>query len=201
MSTPVNIERHPSERRRSSAMVLYGPGCCCCCCCLHSLGSLIGAAIAPTVGAKSDAATTVPGVCEGEVDGAFATSLNDPNYGQVGGPIPRIREYFGFSSVAVFWWLTFVLTFLCFAVPVLTETDATVLADRLGAMALFVAMLFPAVQLASAVLTFIGFAAWSRPDRTRQLGQIGKIAAGIFGGAIVGIFAMVAIGAVLGVVR
>lgn len=48
---------HPPERRRrrSTVPALAGDcACCCCtCCCLHSLGAIIGAAVAPNLGGDS----------------------------------------------------------------------------------------------------------------------------------------------------
>src|SRR5262249_33950685 len=52
--TPVVVVAHPGERRRGCSTVPAQAGhccCCCCCCCLHSLGGLIGAAVAPNLGA------------------------------------------------------------------------------------------------------------------------------------------------------
>jgi hypothetical protein len=37
---------HPPERRRRSIIVTGCGCCCCCCCCLHTLGGVIGAAVA-----------------------------------------------------------------------------------------------------------------------------------------------------------
>ena len=43
----VRFEKHQPERRRAASdHVMCNGGCCCCSCCLHSLGGLIGAAIA-----------------------------------------------------------------------------------------------------------------------------------------------------------
>src|SRR3954447_17287436 len=43
----VEFHKHPPERRGGKGAKLYcGGGCCCCSCCLHSLGGLIGAALA-----------------------------------------------------------------------------------------------------------------------------------------------------------
>ena len=40
------LRKHPPERRRRSVTLAAHGCCCCCCCCLHSLGSLIGSAVA-----------------------------------------------------------------------------------------------------------------------------------------------------------
>jgi hypothetical protein len=43
----VQFEKHQPERRRGiGGRVFCGGGCCCCSCCLHTLGGLIGVAIA-----------------------------------------------------------------------------------------------------------------------------------------------------------
>ena len=43
----VEFERHEPERRHATGgRVLCNGGCCCCSCCLHSLGGLVGAALA-----------------------------------------------------------------------------------------------------------------------------------------------------------
>src|ERR1022692_233243 len=52
----ISVVAHAPERRRHRTGVpaQAGPGCCCCCCCcLHSVGSLIGAAVAPNLGPRS----------------------------------------------------------------------------------------------------------------------------------------------------
>src|SRR5262245_18772148 len=41
----VVYEAHPPERRRRRGQVA-ACGCCCCCCCLHTVGGLIGPAVA-----------------------------------------------------------------------------------------------------------------------------------------------------------
>jgi hypothetical protein len=40
------IERLSPERQASQPNAAAGGACCCCCCCLHSVGGLIGAAVA-----------------------------------------------------------------------------------------------------------------------------------------------------------
>jgi|GEM_PF-2885654 len=44
----LKFDVHPPERRRKTGGVIVPGCCCCCCCCLHTLGGLIGAAIAPS---------------------------------------------------------------------------------------------------------------------------------------------------------
>jgi len=49
---------HPPERRRKSNDVVAHCCCCCCCCCLHSLGSIIGAAVSAAKTARNVQART-----------------------------------------------------------------------------------------------------------------------------------------------
>ncbi|HEX7896831.1 MAG TPA: hypothetical protein VF950_03675 [Planctomycetota bacterium] len=42
------LRKHPPERRRKSVTLAAHGCCCCCCCCLHSVGGLIGSAVAGT---------------------------------------------------------------------------------------------------------------------------------------------------------
>jgi hypothetical protein len=44
---PITVHVHPPERRGQRSTVLTCGACCCCCCCLHSVGALLGAALAP----------------------------------------------------------------------------------------------------------------------------------------------------------
>src|SRR3954462_10546863 len=48
----VLVVAHPAERRhrRSSLPAQAGPECACCCCCLRTLGSILGATVAPDIG-------------------------------------------------------------------------------------------------------------------------------------------------------
>ena len=53
------IERHPPERRANRGVVVACTGscCCCCCCCLHTLGGIVGAAVASPSGTSTDGAS------------------------------------------------------------------------------------------------------------------------------------------------
>ena len=159
MSNFVHIEKQPTERRRSAAATLYGG--CRCSCCLHTLGSVLGATIAPTYGAKPE------------------------------GEPPDDCRPFGASSVAVHWWLAFLLVFACFASAVLSQEDAKSLPEALGVTSFAVLMTFPGIQLASAFLTLIVFSLWPRPDRVFQLKRAAAIIVGITIGAVAGLLVMV----------
>ena len=198
MSNPVNIEKHPSERRRSAATTLCCGCCCCCCCCLHTIGSVLGAALAPTIGGRSnarahwDATAMIPGYYDDVPEEAFSSSPRESS-----GTIPDLRRPAGVSSVAIFWWLTVAAIFLTFMFPLFAYRDT----GALFITAIIVLLVFPGIQLASAIVTLIAFALWPRPDRTHQLKQVGKITAGIVAGSVAGILAMVAIGAAIGMFR
>ena len=45
------IEAHPPERgeHKKQYVILYSC-CCCCCCCLHTIGGVVGAAVAGATG-------------------------------------------------------------------------------------------------------------------------------------------------------
>jgi hypothetical protein len=55
----MNLTKHPPERRRRSVTLAAHGCCCCCCCCLHSLGSLIGSAVASVKTPTPEARRTV----------------------------------------------------------------------------------------------------------------------------------------------
>jgi hypothetical protein len=184
-NAPVTIEKHKPERRRKEIITLYGfgggcHGSCCCCCCLHTLGSIIGAAVAPAVGKGSPLPLTY--------------YLDE----ETGEPVPNIRKP-GASAVKVFWRLLIGLTILGCAIGTLRlGGDPGGLGTHMFISAAILLMAFPAVQLVAAFITLIVFSTWVRPDRPRQLKQLGKITAGVVLGTILGIVVMVAIGAMLG---
>src|SRR5687768_17608892 len=87
----VVVESHPPERRRRTEILMCGC-CCCCCCCLHTVGGLIGSAIAPAFGRK---------------DRLPLHYYYDEDYGI---ELPSIARG-GVSAVPIFWMLTFALAF------------------------------------------------------------------------------------------
>ena len=159
----VQIEQHQAERRRRAVTTMYGCGCscCCCCCCLHSLGSLIGAAIAPTAG------TGAP------------MTLTDYYDDEAGDLVPDVRKP-GISAVAVHWWIVAALCAASFVVPISGESIGL-------AVCVFA---FPALQLASVFVTLVIIAVWPRPDKMYQLRQLGKITLGMILGTLAGLLVM-----------
>jgi streptolysin S family bacteriocin protoxin len=55
----MNLRKLPPERRRKSVTLAAHGCCCCCCCCLHSVGGLIGSAVAGTKAHGEEARRTV----------------------------------------------------------------------------------------------------------------------------------------------
>ena len=53
------LRKHPPERRSRSVTLAAHGCCCCCCCCLHSVGGLIGSAVASTKSTTDEARRTV----------------------------------------------------------------------------------------------------------------------------------------------
>ena len=175
---PIAIEKHQPERRRK-AVTTVNCGCsCCCCCCLHTLGSLVGAAVAPAIGSGSPMPITY---------------YFDEETGQ---EMPLIRKP-GFSAITIFWWILCFLIFLCFAFGIVASASGV----SVMITGVLILMAFPLLQLASVIVTLIVFACWPRPDKFHQLQQLAKISLGVVLGTLVGVGAMAGIGALFGVLR
>ena len=184
-SSPVVIQKHQPERRRKAVTTVYcGCSCCCCCCCLHTVGSLVGAAVAPTFGSG------------GIGLGAFTTLpyYHDEDTGRT---VPLFRKA-GLSSVSVFWWLLCAMIFACLALAIVTNEGRT---DAVVITGIGILMVFPVLQLASALLTAIVFACWPRFDKGHQLKQLGRITLGVIIGTLSGIGVMAALGAAFTLMR
>lgn len=179
-STPIQIDRHQPERRRPPVTTLHCGCTCCCCCCLHTVGSIVGAAVAPTMG--TGAPTTL-------------TYYYDEETGEA---VPDIRKPGGFSAVALFWWISCLLIVLGLALPILLDPRSP---GGIAVSGIIMLMVFPAMQLASVVITLIIFAISSRSDKWHQLRQLGKVASGVVIGTILGVGGMVAIGMVFSLLK
>jgi hypothetical protein len=168
----IRFESHPPERRRRSTETLMCGCCCCCCCCLHTVGGLIGAAVAPAFGKGSR--MPVLYYYDEEYD------ISVPNIGKT-----------GTSAVQVFWLLSLVLGLIGGCMGIAGGGEGLIVG------LVILALVFPAVQLAAGLVVLIWLALSSRSDRAYQLKQTGKIILGLFVGAGAGIMAMVAIGVLL----
>ncbi|MSQ93166.1 MAG: hypothetical protein EXR98_01270 [Gemmataceae bacterium] len=176
---PVSIKMHAPERRRKTTTVMCCGCSCCCCCCLHTLGSIVAAAVAPALG-RGQAMQMIYYYDE-----------------ETGEEMPLVRKP-GLSAVVVFWWMLCFLLFLGFAYAILAAQGNT---SYLMVAAVIIAMAFPLIQLASAFFTAIVFACWPRPDKGYQLKQLAKITGGVVAGSIVGIVAMVGLGFLFAAIR
>lgn len=177
------IEHHPPERRASRGIVLACPGsCCCCCCCLHSLGGIIGAAMADKIGRGKSVPREASQTRE---DVARQDSMA--------------------SASRLYWWTFLVLSFLVFAggVP-LAVVNLQPGPDRwLNAFLMVgvgVVFFFPILQLAaSAIAALLLACRWPRARALRSagLGQLARIALGVVVGVVAAIIAMGILFAVL----
>jgi len=163
------LESHPPERRRRSTETLMCGCCCCCCCCLHTVGGIIGAAVAPAFGKKS----RLP--IHYYYDEEFDISV--PDIGRT-----------GFSAVKIFWLISLVLAVLGALLGAIGGGESFIIG------LVILALVYPAVQLASGLVVLVWLALSTRHDKSFQLKQTGKIILGLFVGAAAGIMAMVGIG-------
>ena len=175
----VTIETHVPERRRKAVTTVCCGCSCCCCCCLHTLGSLVGAAIAPGIGKGSPVAMVY---------------YFDEDTGR---QIPLDHKP-GLSAVVMFWWVLCFLIFLCFTYGILTNSAK---GETLLITGIIVLMVFPILQIASAVITVVVFAVWNRPDRAYQIWQLGRITLGVVLGTLLGIGVMALIGVGFGALK
>jgi hypothetical protein len=168
----VQIEHHPPERRRRPVVTLYGTCCicCCCCCCLHSVGALVGAAIAPT-------------------------PLLDPLARRLGGShkkndkAPPAPPKSGISAAAIYWWIL-CAQILVGAVYILFYYPSDLEAIEIGCLVLL--FFLPLLQLFSSIITTVIIKAyWFGLRRKEANEQLGKITMGSFIGAFFGVALMV----------
>lgn len=172
MANLVQFHKHQPERRRQPVTTLHCGCCCCCCCCLHTLGSIVCAAVAPAIGRGAP----MPLMYYYDED--------------TGEEFPLVKKP-GFSAVTFFWWITCFLIFLGFAYGILEGRGE---ATALLITGVIVLLVFPGIQLIAAIITMIIFACWPRPDKMHQLAQLGKITLGVVLGTVIGIAIMVGLG-------
>ncbi len=164
----VQIEHHPPERRRRSVVTMHqGCCCCCCCCCLHSVGGLIGAAVAPT---------------------SLLARLGFGRRDRTDTPVsahPKPRT----SAAAIYWWSFCTLILLC-AIYILYYYPSDLHAIEFGG--LVVLFFLPMLQLFSSMISFwvVEFCL-SREKQDAAHAEIGEITIGSFVGAAAGMGLMV----------
>jgi hypothetical protein len=178
----VQLIPHPPERRRRPGVTLCcGCSCCCCCCCLHTLGSVLGAAVAPAIGNRRRM-DVGPGVRNpwdrDELDEGYETGV----------AIPDLQKRPGRSRVEMYWWIVLLLIGITLAIT-LTQLYDVVSGFLVGL--LVVALILPILQVISSVFTMIVVCLAAAPNRNLQLKQQGKILLGTLIGAGAGIAVMV----------
>jgi hypothetical protein len=160
----ITIERLPPERSSTMPVAAAAGGCCSsCCCCFHTVGSLIGAALAraPKV-TPSDTPVAV-----------IAGAPTEPKYSAT-------KEY----------WLSFLIGSVILMMILGVYLDGN---DRAAGMAIFYAILIPAVQLGASIIALVMILVSKRPGQGERLGHLGRITLYAFVGALIGlvlVFAM-----------
>jgi hypothetical protein len=205
LTDTATIECHPPERRRRTEIRMCHGSCCCCCCCLHTVGGIVGAAVAPKRGGPSTAWSHLslieywdeeyePGPTNGaKVDPEAITEKTPASPGRPiirAGAVPDIAKS-GVSAVKVFWLLSLTATILGALIGITQGANGFVVG------LVILALVFPAIQLGCAIITAVWIAFSSRPDQSFQKAQVGRITLGLVLGTIGGILVMVGIGVLM----
>ena len=179
------IEAHPPERgeHKKQYVILYSC-CCCCCCCLHTIGGVVGAAVAGATGNY-------------RAEEFFAGKKSAPS----GKPSARLLP----TSQGLYWLSTAIILVLGLGVGlflVLSNSESDRLASDMTEMlfgyGIVLILLGPAFLLVASIFmaVILGF----RSDLRRHAGywkSLGVITGSMIAGTVVGIIAMVIIGVVL----
>jgi len=190
-AAPITVVALPPERGRARSLAPAQAGascCCCCCCCLHSVGAVIGAAVAPAFGQQRR---------RGPRD------QEEADYGDFAGPVTGDSSG-RMSAVGLFW-----LSNLILAGLVVVGCGAYAAVDGAGnnagsnfplgmlAGGFGIVMLLPVHLLIAALVTLVILAVQNRPDKTYQFGRLGRITLGLVIGTLAGGVPMAAVIAVL----
>jgi len=187
---PLKLTKHPPERRRPSGSVVLPCGCCCCCCCcLHTLGGVLGAAIAPSFGSTRNNFPTRYRLLVEEYE------FEDDAEPFAAAALP-IRKPRAVSGVALYWWI--VLGFVGLA---MLYGAAAGSGGSVGVAVLGLALGLPVLQILASFLAALVLVATTRDDKKYQLVQVGKITLGTVLGTVAGILAMVGIAAPFGLFK
>ena len=154
----ITLERLPPERTAVAPVAAAAGGCCsCCCCCFHSMGSLIGAAMArPPKVTETDAPVAT-----------IAGTPTTPKYS-------ANREY----------WMSFLIASLVFLIG--TTAYFSNEKDLMLGVAVFYALAVPAIQLAASIIAWIMILVSKSPGRGERLNHLGRITAYSLLGALLG---------------
>lgn len=168
---PIRVTAHRPERRRRSLVTLHCGGgccCCCCCCCLHSIGSLIGATVAP----KGERAPAGPAYLPADDDEPAS----------------------GVSGVSVYWWCLLAVIAVAFAFGLATG-HATGGLIALGAIIVLLPLLQLFASLL-AMLILAASSQPDRSYQFGQVGRItlGAVVGGLAGLGIMILLAVLLLG-------
>ena len=213
----ITVITHQPERRRQRASVPAQAGgccCCCCCCCLHTVGGLIGAAVAPTLGSGNR--PVVPGSLmdvwnDAEFDpSAHPALVTNPEAITSNPPTPTpappedssidreraaaliVRRH---SAVSLFWWTVLALSVIGFVFFLFYrdgEAGPRQGTDPLVSLMIIV-LIFPVIQLGAVIVTAVILALSKRPDKSFQFRLLRKISVGLIVGTVVGAIGTVAV--------
>ena len=185
-TSAIHFEAHPPERKRRSQSVVVACGCCCCCCCcLHTIGGVIGAAIAPAFGRRAYPSRYRLLVEEYEYDKASSGA-----------------GHWGLSAVAVYWLLLLGLSVLAVALGVLYGIKEKVPMESDLLITLICLVLgLPVLQMVSSVGTALVMVVSPRTDKKEQLIQVPKMTLGMVAGTVLGILSMVGLGLLFSMIK
>ncbi len=207
----LSVVAHPAERRlrRPSVQAHVGGGCCCtCCCCLHSVGGLIGAAVASIKGGEPTPESFQQGAAElGRDRRTEGPSLHDPEAVKADTsfsdetptrslPAPDDTRDFalpvhGSSAVKLFWLSLLALIALGWPLLLAWNYGPYFTSSALLVFSGFILLLWlPGFQVGACLVTWLILAVSTRPDKRSQLRQLGKILLGVVIGTIVGLLLM-----------
>ena len=155
---------------RGAASSVASPAGHCCCCCCCCLHTVGGVIGALTTAAPTAEGPALPGA---QLEGATRA--------------PRT------SAHGLYWALTAIWAGLLCA-------SAGARHDRVGEIALVLALFLPGAQLVAALSAAIVVSLSRRPGREARLGHVGRIAMRSFVGSLLGVLAMLVLAVVLQVV-
>jgi hypothetical protein len=172
--------------------------CCCCCCCLHTVGSIIGAAIAPAFGKNKGPSEPRYRHLVEEYDFSDYNPTGITNQPSEAPETPNVRKPTGTSGVAIYWYAMLALLVIVLIYGVVSSINGA--SDGVGGVILGLALGLPGLQLLASLIACLILVASVREDRNFQIIQVGKITLGCVLGTGVGLlimFGMCGLGGIL----
>lgn len=200
--SPIVFVAHLPERGYARSAVPAQAGgccCCCCCCCLHTLGGLIGAAVAPAWGGRRRYRDQE----EQDYDD-FRSSAN-ARYSFDRDEEVEVQSRRGPSAVLTFWLSLVALVVLGLIIGPLwgiTQNGGPNGGQNGFFIAVFlIVMGLPLLQLAAAAVSAIILASFNGMNRGNEFRRLGKISLGAIVGTVAGLLIMVVLGVALFALR